>query len=219
MKEKAVTAVQYLLLLGVLIIIAFVSGWAGGRWAVWSSHNLLDPVADYAKSTSALPAQEGSLPSSVAFLREQTETAGGRTAYLGIRGKEFHQLDVRGVKIIEVFPDSPAAKGGVRSDRDPLPAQVSGWSGEAGHIIRGVDGRVVRSEEDLSRFLLFSTPGQVVQLLVSSADGYSYEVLSVKLGAAPETANSSTSKVPAEENWQVSSGQQALAITARTSRR
>jgi len=95
---------------------------------------------------------------------------------------------VRGVKITAVFPGSPAEKAGLRSDRDPAPAYVRSSSGSTGHIIVGANGRTIRSEEDMSRLLALSAPGNVVKFLVTSIDGNSYEVIPVTLGDAPETS-------------------------------
>jgi uncharacterized protein YkwD len=112
-----------------------------------------------------------------------------KKAYLGVRGKRFHQGEVRGVKIVEVFSGSPAAKAGLRSDQDAAPAYLR-QSGEAtGHIIVGASGQGIRSEEDLGGLLAFSPPGGVVKFLVTSNGGSFYEVIPVTLGTAPEESS------------------------------
>ena len=75
-------------------------------------------------------------------------------AYLGIRGKTFVQGQVRGVKVLNVLPDSPAARAGLRADRD----RIQG----AGHVIIGVNGQPVRSEEDLAQIMAGSSAGAQV---------------------------------------------------------
>jgi len=101
-------------------------------------------------------------------------------AYLGIRGKTFVQGQVRGVKVLDVFPGSPAAQAGLRADRD----RIQG----AGHVIIGVDGQPVRSEEDLARIMARISAGAQVQLFLTNATGKTSEAISVTLGTAPETA-------------------------------
>jgi succinoglycan biosynthesis transport protein ExoP len=101
-------------------------------------------------------------------------------AYLGIRGKTFVQGQVRGVKVLEVFPGSPAARAGLRIERD----RIQG----AGYVIIGVDGQPVRSEEDLAQILARLSAGAQAQLFLTNTTGKTSEVISVTLGTAPETA-------------------------------
>src|SRR5215813_10800742 len=109
-------------------------------------------------------------------------------AYLGIRGKTFVQGQVRGVKVLDVFPGSPAARAGLRADRD----RIQG----TGHIIIGVDGQPVRSEEDLAQVMARSSAGAQVRLFLTNALGKTSEVISVTLGTAPEsTANANGATV------------------------
>ena len=109
-----------------------------------------------------------------------TTSASGGKAYLGIRGKTFVQGNVQGVKVLDVFPGSPAARAGLRSDRD----RVQG----AGHVIIGVNGQPVRSEEDLAQIMARNSAGAQVQLFLTNATGKTSEVISVILGTVPETA-------------------------------
>ena len=109
-------------------------------------------------------------------------------AYLGIRGKTFVQGQVRGVKVLDVFPGSPAARAGLRADRD----RIQG----TGHVIIGVDGQPVRSEEDLAQIMARSSAGAQVQLFLTNTIGKTSEVISVTLGTAPEsTANANGATV------------------------
>jgi uncharacterized protein YkwD len=188
------------------VLLALGAGWAGGMWAMRpfpqrevssipkETAEVPPPSKDAsASSTSTEVAkpkipQEGVAPASRETTVGQEEHRSGGKVYLGIRGKAFHQGEVQGVKITTVFPGSPAAKAGLRSDRDPAPAYVRRSSGNTGHIIVGANGRAIRSEEDMSRLLALSVPGSVMKFLVTSTDGNSYEVIPVTLGDAPETS-------------------------------
>jgi capsular exopolysaccharide synthesis family protein len=87
---------------------------------------------------------------------------------------------VRGVKVLDVFSGSPAARAGLRTDRDHIQG--------AGHVIMGVDGQPVRSEEDLAQIMARLSAGTQVQLFLTNAMGTTSEVISVTLGTAPESA-------------------------------
>jgi uncharacterized protein YkwD len=190
-----------------LMLLALGAGWVGGMWAARSSvpgGGLAVPQEASkpwppAKNVSASPPlgevavpaapQEEVSPQGSSLGSEEGRSA--RKVYLGIRGKTFRQGEVRGVKITTVFPGSPAAKAGLRSDRDPAPAYVRRLSGSTGHIIVGANGKAVRSEEDMGRLLALSAPGSVVQFLVTSVDGSSYEMIPVTLETSPETGDAS----------------------------
>ncbi len=188
------------------VLLALAAGWAGGRWAMRPSSqrevssiptevsevslpsknvSVSSTVSEIAKPRAP---QEGVSPTSRGATVGQEERRSGGKVHLGIRGKAFHQGEVSGVKISAVFPGSPAAKAGLRSDRDPAPAYLRRASGSTGHIIVGANGRAIRSEEDMSRLLALSSPGSVVKFLVTSDDGDSYEVIPVTLGDAAETS-------------------------------
>jgi len=106
-----------------------------------------------------------------------------RKVYLGIRGKEFRRGGVQGVRITAVFPDSPAAQAGLRAERDSVPTSARRSEANTGHIIVGANGRAIHSEADLSRLLALSSPGEIVQFLVTTVTGKSYEIIPVTLGA------------------------------------
>jgi len=168
-----------------LIFLAFGGGWFGGQWATRL------PQLQGTSPTS----QPGVLPTPreevLSFPREsvprQEEKSPGARAYLGIRGKELSQGAVRGVRITEVFPGSPAAKAGLRSDRDPAPAYLRQPARDTGHILVGANGEAVRSEEELGRLLEQGAPGSTVKFLVTSSEGNFYEVIPVTLGPIPQT--------------------------------
>ncbi|MGH7966337.1 MAG: hypothetical protein ACRERD_31680, partial [Candidatus Binatia bacterium] len=154
-----------------LVLLAVGAGWLGGRWAVQpstpqevrplSENVALSPEAEKAASPS---------PQDLSFHQEREQPAG--KPYLGIRGKTVEQGEVRGVRITAVFPDSPAAQAGLRSDADPVAGSTRGESGgEVGHIIVGANRQPIRSEEDLGRLLALSTPGSEVRFVVTSPDG------------------------------------------------
>lgn len=123
--------------------------------------------------------------------RTRARESGSNTskAYLGVRGTTFQQAGVQGVKILEVFPDSPAAKAGIRSDLDPNPGQGLKPGESSGHIIVGVNGQTIRSADDLARVLDLSAPGDVLQIIVTAADASAREAILVVLDDAPEPAS------------------------------
>lgn len=86
-------------------------------------------------------------------------------AYLGIRGDE----EAEQAKILEVAPDSPAAKAGL----------------QANDVIISFDGRKVTNYRNFLEMLRLKRPGQEVRLEVLR-DGKKVE-LKVKLGARPSS--------------------------------
>jgi uncharacterized protein YkwD len=165
--QKMQKRVRRLPILIALLLVAFGAGWGGAMW-VTRQFNI-----DTSPGHPVNP-----------FSGETREDV-GRKAYLGIRGKDFQQGDIRGVKILEVFPDSPAAKAGLRSDRDLGPEHLRTAGDMQGHIIVGANGRAIRSEEDLSQLLASSPPGSVLKFLVNAGNRNFYEVIPVTLGVSP----------------------------------
>jgi hypothetical protein len=165
------------------LVLTLCIGWIGGRWAAQSvvAQNMTF------MSTSAASSDKGK-PTPI--LQRASESKPERRIegrpYLGIRGKEVRQGEIRGVKVLEVFPGAPAATAGLHSAHDAIPADMPHSPEQAGHIIIGANGRIVRSEDNLATILAQSAPGDVLTLLVISADGGSYEIIPVTLGVAPD---------------------------------
>ena len=95
--------------------------------------------------------------------------------YLGIRGEAFKQGSLTGLRILEVFPKSPAAISGLRSENDPLRT--------TGDLIIRVNDRAIQSEDDFRALMEKSVPGDVLNFLVTSEGAESYEIIPVTLGA------------------------------------
>ena len=120
----------------------------------------------------------------------RTRRPGGDThrAYLGVRGKTFESAGVQGVQILEVFPGSPAAKAGLRSQADSLPGQGGQRSELSGDVIVGINGQVIRTEDDLAGVMDTSSPGDVMEVVVTATDGGSRMPILVVLDQAPKHA-------------------------------
>lgn len=162
-------------------------GWIGGRWAAQSvvAQNMTFMSTSTASRDAGNPTP---ILHQRAFKGEPEKRVQGKP-YLGIRGKEVRQGEIRGVKVLEVFPGAPAAMAGLHSAHDSTPADMQHSPEQAGHIIIGANGRIVRSEDNLSTILAQSAPGDVLTLLVISADGGSYEIIPVTLGVAPDPSS------------------------------
>jgi hypothetical protein len=122
--------------------------------------------------------------------RPRARKPGGDThrAYLGVRGKTFESAGVQGVQILEVFPGSPAAKAGLRSQADSQLGQGGQRSELSGDVIVGINGHVIRSEEDLAGVMDTSSPGDVLEVLVTATDGGPRTPILVVLDQAPKQA-------------------------------
>jgi hypothetical protein len=165
------------------LVLTLCMGWIGGRWAAQSV--MAQRMALGSISTAS--SEEGSTtPRPQRAPASEPERRIEGKPYLGIRGKEVRQGEIRGVKVIEVFPGAPAATAGLHAAHDALPADKQHSPEQAGHIIIGANGRIVRSEDNLATILAQSAPGDVLTLLVISADGGSYEIIPVTLGVAPD---------------------------------
>jgi len=203
----------------ILILLAVGAGWIGGRLAAppSSPRQVASPSEGLAPSpeqTASLDSQETSLPQDAPLSPESPgleRSSVEEKPYLGIRGKTVQQGAVRGVKITAVFPDSPAAQAGLRSDLTPVAGSARGESGaEGGHIIVGANRQPIRSEEDLGRLLAVSMPGSEVRFVVSSPDGTSYEIVSVLLGSAPEKSSADTAGAEQADRGTVPSDEDVL---------
>lgn len=132
------------------------------------------PSSELAEPCTANSAQSAVLSASPV----QPSILEGRP-YLGIRGEVVKVRKLTGLRVIEVFPDSPAAMAGLRSKYDPRRT--------GGDLITKVNDRLIQSEGDLRLLLENSTPGQVVTLVVTSEHGNTFEIVPVTLGVAPTT--------------------------------
>ncbi len=161
-------------------------GWIGGRWAAQSvmAQNMALMSTRAALSDKGIP-----IPRLQRVSDSEPEKRIEGKPYLGIRGKEVRQGEIRGVQVLEVFPGAPAATAGLRSAHDPIPVDMQRLTEQAGHIIIGANGQIIRSEENLATILAQSTPGGVLTLLVISADGGAYEIIPVTLGVAPDPSS------------------------------
>lgn len=115
-----------------------------------------------------------------------------RKPYLGLRGKTWHQGVVQGVKILEVFADSPSARAGLPVGR--LGAETP----QA--IIVAINEQPIRSEAELGQALSQHGPGTPLRLRLTDSGGTTSTTLAVTLAQAPEPVASavpSTDTMPA----------------------
>jgi S1-C subfamily serine protease len=105
---------------------------------------------------------------------------------LGVWRKDFQPRDARGAEILEVFTQcSPAPQAGRRAVPDSAAGEKPRSGNAAGDIIVGANGRPIRTAQALRGFLPLSSPGDVVKVRVTSADGNSYDVIAIKRGIPP----------------------------------
>ncbi len=115
--------------------------------------------------TCAVPASEIKR-----FLREVPATSPSPMPWLGIRVETLGQTDVRGVRVMEIEPGSPASALGLRA-------------GKRGHILLALDGMSLGSPEDLAELLGRHRAHDRVTLFLL-ADGR-YQEVAVTLGVPP----------------------------------
>lgn len=111
-----------------------------------------------------------------AFLRALPPEAQASGPWLGIDGVSTDTGVVRGIRIGTIEPKSPAAA---------LPLQYSTDS-TPGDVLVAVAGQPVPTPDALTRVLTRHAPGDRVELLVLTKDGY--HTHSVRLAERPETA-------------------------------
>lgn len=165
-------------LLWVMVCVLALTGWVTAGVAGFSSA----PEAP-GKAPSAGPAALHAANSpqvGLASASPAPPTAPEGRPYLGIRGEVFKTGNFTGLRVIEVFPDSPAAMAGLRSKYDPRRT--------GGDLITKVNGRSIQSQGELKRQLENSAPGEVITLLVTSENGNAFEIVPVTLGTAPVTS-------------------------------
>ncbi|MBI4200580.1 MAG: trypsin-like peptidase domain-containing protein [Chloroflexi bacterium] len=122
-------------------------------------------------------------------LAQLLEATTVKRPWLGISGVALSQelaeqlgLTVsRGIYIVTVAPSSPAAAVGLRG----AGPDASGIPGPEGDVITAVDGRAVRSVEELASYFNTVQPGDTVDLSVVR-EGQTLQ-LNVALGEWPET--------------------------------
>jgi len=124
--------------------------------------------------------------------------------WLGIKGVAIdHELASRlelpvdsGVYIVEVIPDSPAEKEGLRGSG----TNERGQPTFGGDIISDVDGQTVASVEDLIAYFNGKKPGDEVSLSIYRGD--KTIIIKVTLGEWPEQIPSSeTNPFPEDFDW------------------
>lgn len=107
------------------------------------------------------------------FLRSAPANAIPPTPWLGIQGLAAETAIARGVRVVEVHPDSPASRGGLHASEDPASAD----------IIVAVDGTPVQSPENLASIVRERAVGDTVDLIVVRQG--KYQVLKIQLKEAP----------------------------------
>ena len=99
--------------------------------------------------------------------------------------KRFGYPVERGAVITDVVPRSPAAAAGLRGGSGREPVLGSEFT-RGGDVIVAIDGRTVRSSEDIVRIVTTSlSPGQLVRFTIRR--GGAEREISVRLGERPET--------------------------------
>ncbi len=117
--------------------------------------------------------------------------------WLGIFGDDYRAPGVSGVRVERVIPGGPAAAAGLLGAGDPAPSVVRRlgirWTG---HIILAVDGRPVRSMDDLQAALSARAPGEHATVFVTVGPGRLNGEAMVQLRAPPEPAEQLRAPAP-----------------------
>ncbi|MGE0456501.1 MAG: DegQ family serine endoprotease [Vicinamibacteria bacterium] len=130
------------------------------------------------------------------ILQQLRETGKVVRGWLGVQilpvtdevAKTYGMKDSRGAAVVDINPDSPADKAGLKAE----------------DVVIGVDGRKVEDNSDLSRYVASKAPGTTVKLLVLR--GGVEKTIAVALGTFPEDG-------PAEQAQAEARG--ALGMTLR----
>lgn len=108
--------------------------------------------------------------------------------WLGIMGKDFRGRGYAGVQVMEVVPDSPAARAGILGVSQPPPPFVRGlgvpWTG---HIVLAVDSVPVRTMRQLQATLQRHRPGEEALVTVTVGPGIVRGETLVRLEASPKS--------------------------------
>lgn len=107
------------------------------------------------------------------FLAHTPLTAVQPPPWLGIVGQASDSGSVRGVRVLAVAPQSPAASGGLHNDPDPTKADV----------IATIDGTAVGTPDALAETIAKHAPGDKVKLVVFT--GLRTREVTLLLHAAP----------------------------------
>jgi serine protease Do len=120
------------------------------------------------------PAFYGAPVSSIrSFLQRTPLNAVAPSPWLGIVGNPDQAGSTRGVRVMAIAPQSPAEKGGLKTNADRNLA----------HLIVAVDGRPVDSPEKLAELIAKHAIGETVKLLV--LEGEKLRELPIVLRAPP----------------------------------
>ncbi|MGE0789322.1 MAG: S1C family serine protease [Sandaracinaceae bacterium] len=164
-------------------ILSRTGGSHGIGFAVPSNHvrALLQEVRQRRRQPIAGRDEEPSRPD-----EPPSRAQAGSPAYLGILGSDFRARGVRGVRIQQVVPGSPAQSAGLAGVADEPPVAVRRlgvpWTG---HIIVAVDGHPTPTMQALQTTLGRHNPGERAVLTVTvGPDAVSGEAV-VTLGQRP----------------------------------
>lgn len=175
-------------LLWIMVCVLALTGWVTAGVAWFSSAPEAPDKAPLPGPAAPCTANSSQLAVGAAPSTRPAAPAG--RPYLGIRGEVFKAGNSTGLRVIEVFPDSPAAIAGLRSRYDPRRT--------GGDLITRVNGRSIQAESDLKLLLENSAPGEVITLLVTSENGNAFEIVPVTLGTAPITTADAALGEPAQ---------------------
>jgi S1-C subfamily serine protease len=127
-------------------------------------------------------ARGGASPASAAATPEGDTGA----VWLGILADDFRARGVQGVRVQRVVPGGPAHRAGLRGSADSPPSYVRRrgmpWTG---HIILAVDGKPVRSLQELRKRLSGRSPGDRAKVRVTVGPGVVEGETVVRLAARP----------------------------------
>lgn len=107
------------------------------------------------------------------FLMRTPATAVAPSPWLGLRGAPSQAGSIKGVRVLDLAPGSPAEKAGLKPNSDPT----------KGDVIVAVDGAPVETPEQLAELVGKKTIGDSAKLLVF--DGSKFREAVAVLRAAP----------------------------------